>query len=54
MSLTAAGRRAIDNAIQARLDAANDSLQGISAKERNDLAKLLRKVRLTGSVGAEQ
>lgn len=50
VSLTSAGRLAIDDAIQARLDAADDSLQGISSKERNDLAALLRKVRLTGAV----
>jgi DNA-binding MarR family transcriptional regulator len=53
VSLTPEGRRAIDDAIQARLDAADDSLQGISSKERNDLAALLRKVRLTGAVSAE-
>ena len=48
VSLTPAGKRAIDDAIQLRLDAADESLQGLSARERNDLAKLLRKVRLTG------
>ena len=53
VSLTPDGRRAIDDAIQSRLDAADDSLQGLSEKERNRLAALLRKVRLTGSVGAE-
>jgi DNA-binding MarR family transcriptional regulator len=53
VSLTPAGRRAIDDAIQARLDAADDSLQGISRKERNELAALLKKVRLTGSANAE-
>lgn len=53
VSLTPEGRRAIDDAIQARLDAADDSLQGLSRKERNDLAALLRKVRLTGMVSAE-
>ena len=52
VSLTAAGRRAIDRAIQARLDAADRSLQGISAKERNELAALLRKVRLTATTSA--
>lgn len=52
VSLTPAGRRAIDDAVQARLDAAEDSLEGISSKERNDLAVLLRKVRLTGTVNA--
>lgn len=53
VSLTSAGQLAIDDAIQARLDAADDSLQGISSKERNDLAALLRKVRLTGAVSNE-
>lgn len=53
VSLTPEGKRAIDDAIQARLDAADDSLQGISSKERNELAALLRKVRLTGGVNAE-
>ena len=48
VSLTPAGKRTIDEAIQSRLDAADDSLQGITSKERNDLAALLRKVRLTG------
>lgn len=48
VSLTAQGRSAIDDAIQARLDAADESLKGINAKERNQLAALLRKVRLTG------
>lgn len=49
VSLTTAGKRAIDDAIQLRLDAADESLQGLSARERNDLASLLRKVRLTGT-----
>ena len=53
VSLTPPGKHAIDEAIQRRLDAADDSLQGISSKERNDLAALLRKVRLTGTVNAE-
>ena len=47
VSLTATGKGAIDRAIQSRLDAADDSLQGISAAERTRLAELLRKVRLT-------
>jgi len=53
VSLTPAGKEAVDEAIQSRLDAADDSLRGIGSKERNDLAALLRKVRLTGSVSAE-
>jgi DNA-binding MarR family transcriptional regulator len=53
VSLTPEGRRAIDDAIQARLDAADDSLQGISPTERNELAALLKKVRLTGGANAE-
>ena len=53
VSLTPAGKQAIDEAIQSRLDAADDSLQGISSKERKVLAALLRKVRLTGTVSAE-
>ena len=52
VSLTPAGKRAIDEAIQSRLNAADDSLQGISLKERKVLAALLRKVRLTGTVSA--
>jgi DNA-binding MarR family transcriptional regulator len=50
VTLTAKGRRKIDAAIQLRLDAADDSLEGISAAERASLAKLLRKVSL-GSDG---
>ena len=46
VSLTTKGRRKIDAAIQLRLDAADDSLEGISAAERASLAKLLRKVSL--------
>jgi DNA-binding MarR family transcriptional regulator len=49
VSLTTSGKRAIDDAIHARLDAADNSLQGISSKERKDLAVLLRKVRLSGA-----
>jgi len=45
VSLTPAGRRVIDEAIQSRLDAADNSLQGIDSKERNELASLLKKVR---------
>jgi DNA-binding MarR family transcriptional regulator len=45
VSLTTMGRKVIDNAIQHRLDAADESLSGISRTERSQLAKLLRKVR---------
>ena len=48
VSLTPSGKRTIDDAIHARLDAADTSLRGISLKERQDLAALLRKVRLSG------
>jgi DNA-binding MarR family transcriptional regulator len=49
VSLTARGRHVIDNAIQLRLDAADESLQSISSGERSQLAALLRKVKLAGS-----
>ena len=48
VSLTASGRRAIDSAIQRRLDAADESLRSINSRERKELADLLRKVRLAG------
>jgi len=54
VSLTAAGVRAIDDAIQLRLNAADESLQGLSRRERSALAALLRKVRLTGIHEAEE
>jgi DNA-binding MarR family transcriptional regulator len=54
VSLTSAGKRAIDDAIQLRLEAADESLRGLSSRERNDLARLLRKVRLTGTDGAKE
>ena len=54
VSLTSAGKLAIDDAIQIRLEAADESLQGLSARERSELAKLLRKVRLTGTDDAEE
>lgn len=52
VSLTAAGKRAINDAIQLRLEAADESLRGLTSRERNELARLLRKVRLTGTEGA--
>lgn len=54
VSLTAQGKRAIDSAIRLRLEAADESLQGLSARERGELASLLRKVRLTETAGAEE
>lgn len=47
VSLTAKGLHAIDDAILHRLEAANESLKGLGAKERRQLAGLLRKVVLT-------
>lgn len=49
VSLTAQGERTIDDAIQLRLDAADESMQGLSASELGTLASILRKVRLTGT-----
>jgi DNA-binding MarR family transcriptional regulator len=46
VSLSREGRRLIDTAIQLRLEAADDSLKGITMDERRRLAGLLRKVRL--------
>ena len=54
VSLTPAGKKTIDDAIQLRLDAADESLLGLTDSERNDLARLLRKLRLAGTdEGAE-
>ena len=53
VSLTALGGRTIDDAIQLRLDAADESLHGLSATETDNLASLLRKVRLTGNGASE-
>ena len=47
--LTTAGKRTIDDAIKLRLDAADESLRSISAKEQQQLAALLRKVKLASS-----
>lgn len=44
VSLTPKGNKLIDEAIQLRLDAADESLQSLSRSERSDLAGLLRKV----------
>lgn len=51
VTLTAKGRKVIDDAIQHRLDVADESLDGITKRERKELAALLRKVRLTGAGG---
>jgi|SRR5210317_2153215 DNA-binding MarR family transcriptional regulator len=53
VALTPDGKRAIDEAIQLRLDAADESLQGLSSKEIGNLASLLRKIRLTGTEATE-
>lgn len=47
VTLTKAGQRAVDDAILARLRAADDSLAGLPARERRRLAALLRRVVLT-------
>lgn len=47
VSLTPKGRQAIDDAIQLRLSAADDALDGLSDIERSRLADLLRKVVLS-------
>lgn len=44
VNLTAAGRREIDKAIRYRLDAARDSVRNLNAKQRRELAALLRLV----------
>ena len=49
VSLTTEGKKAIDDAIKLRLEAADESLEGLSVRERNELAALLRKVKLTGT-----
>ena len=46
VSLTRTGQRTINKAIQLRLVAADDSLKGITPRERKQLATLLRKIRL--------
>jgi DNA-binding MarR family transcriptional regulator len=49
VQLTGNGRKVIDAAIRHRLDAARDSLKDLSASERRELAKLLRRVVLTAN-----
>jgi len=46
VSLTAKGRRTIDEAIALRLDAADESLHSLTSTEKHRLARLLRKVKL--------
>ncbi|TKR30596.1 MarR family transcriptional regulator [Luteimonas gilva] len=46
-TLTAQGRRLIDKAIVARFDQADEALASLSAAERAELAKLLRKLRIS-------
>ena len=45
--LTARGKKLIDDAIRLRIDAAEESLDGLSRRERDQLVTLLRKLRLT-------
>jgi DNA-binding MarR family transcriptional regulator len=51
VSLTPGGRKAINDAIQLRLDAADEGLQSISSREKRQLAALLRKVTLASGIG---
>ncbi|MBT8067050.1 MAG: MarR family transcriptional regulator [Gammaproteobacteria bacterium] len=48
VSLTAQGKRTIDRAIHLRLEAADQGLAGVSARQRKELCKLLRKICLAG------
>jgi DNA-binding MarR family transcriptional regulator len=43
VSLTAKGRKLIDEAIQHRLDSARSSLKALNAEQQRELARLLRK-----------
>jgi DNA-binding MarR family transcriptional regulator len=43
--LSPQGKRIIDEAIQLRLDAADESLRSLAASERKQLAALLRKLK---------
>lgn len=47
VTLTPRGQRMIDSAIKLRLEAADASLRGLSRRERQQLAGLLRKVLIT-------
>ena len=53
VSLTPKGKQIIDRAIQLRLDAADEGLTGITAAEMQELARLLRKVRLSTGGGGK-
>jgi len=53
VSLTPKGQQIIDRAIQLRLDAADEGLTGITAAEMQELARLLRKVRLSTGGGGK-
>lgn len=52
VSLTAAGRKAIDEAIGLRLEAADDGLQNMTRKDKRLLATLLRKLQLASEAEA--
>ena len=51
VALTRSGRATIEQAVQLRLDAADDSLSMLSATEKRRLAGLLRKVKLADDSG---
>ena len=51
VELTSGGRKAIDDAIAYRLEAARDSLGVLSATQRKELADLLRTIVLDGNAG---
>lgn len=54
VALTQVGKTLIDDAIQLRLDAADDALQGASEEELGELAALLRKVCLAAGTPLDQ
>ncbi len=47
VKLTPAGRRLVDEAIEARLEIANEQLSGLSRKERDAISNGLRKITVT-------
>jgi DNA-binding MarR family transcriptional regulator len=53
VELTPDGRKAIDEAIAYRLEAARDALGDLSATQRKDLADLLRRIVLEGEAGPD-
>jgi DNA-binding MarR family transcriptional regulator len=49
VSLTEAGRSAVDDALEARFRAARQSINGLTEAERQTIARLMRKLMLTTS-----